>query len=366
MRCLSWIHSSLVACALATSFSFGVENTVEHFSENFLYSGRWEHGKEYSRTSAPAAMVQFNAEASTLLFELEGEARFRVDQDGVQIAVFKTSSRNVYKVKTTGGAGSHLYRLIKISESNPGGVRLYGISTDKSGKFGNPPKHSNRRIEFIGDSFTVGFGDEGQNGQDESLVFEKTNASKSYAFLLADGFKADFQVNAFSGRGLVRNYDNIIPEWPIPRLYEYTVSGEAPDDLANGVAEASLRYDFDSFHPQVIVLFVGINDFQGNPPYADKAQFKKVYAGMLADFRKKHPGVKFLLVSTRVWPNDDLTPTVKSIYDAEIANGKSDVEFVTLQTSNVGLLGHPDTHSHEEMAKALRPIIGRLGGWLSR
>ena len=149
-------------------------------------------------------------------------------------------------------------------------------------------------------------------------------------------------------------------------MYEFTVPGEAQDDVAKGVSESSLRYDFDSFHPQVIVLFVGINDFQGNPPYADKAQFKKVYAGMLADFRKKHPGVKFLLVSTKVWPNDDLTPTVKSIYDSEIANGKRDVEFVTLQTANVGLLGHPDIHSHEEMAKVLRPIIGRLGGWLSR
>lgn len=366
MHCLSWIHSSLVACALVTSFSFGAEVSVEQFSKNLLFSGRWEHGKEYSRTSAPAAVVQFNAVAGTLLFELEGEARFRVDEDGKQIAVFTTTSRNVYKVKTTGGAGSHLYRLIKISESNPGGIRLYSVSTDKAGKFGNPPKHSNRRIEFIGDSFTVGFGNEGQNGQDESLVFEKTNASRSYAFLLADGYKADFQVNAFSGRGLVRNYDNIIPEWPIPRLYEFTVPGEVQDDVAKGVSESSLRYDFDSFHPQVIVLFVGINDFQGNPPYADKAQFKKVYAGMLADFRKKHPGVKFLLVSTKVWPNDDLTPTVKSIYDSEIANGKRDVEFVALQTANVGLLGHPDIHSHEEMAKVLRPIIGRLGGWLSR
>jgi lysophospholipase L1-like esterase len=149
-------------------------------------------------------------------------------------------------------------------------------------------------------------------------------------------------------------------------LYEFTVPGEAPGDIANGVSESSLRYDFNSFHPQVVVLFVGINDFQGNPPYAKHDAFKKAYAELLDKLRKAHPGVKFLLLSTKVWPNDDLTPTVKAIYDAQKAAGKSDLEFMTLTTANVGLLGHPDIHSHEDMAKAIRPLIGRLGRWLSR
>jgi hypothetical protein len=159
MRCLNRVKSSLAGIALLSVFSFGAEVSVNDFSKNLLFTGRWEHGKEYSRTSAPAAMVQFKATAKSLEFELEGEARFRVDEDGKEIAVFTTSSKNVYKVKTTGSAGSHTYRLIKISESNPGGVHLYRVATDKSGKFEEPPKPSNRRIEFIGDSFTVGFGD---------------------------------------------------------------------------------------------------------------------------------------------------------------------------------------------------------------
>jgi hypothetical protein len=244
MRCLNWIYSTLAGFALMSSISFGAEVSVDQFSKNLLFSGRWEHGKTYSRTSAPAAMVQFKATAKSLEFELEGEARFRVDEDGKEIAIFTTNSRNLYKVKTTSSAGSHTYRLIKISESNPGGIHLYKITTDKSGKFDEPPKPSNRRIEFIGDSFTVGFGNEGQNGQDESLVFEKTNASKSYAFLIADGFKADFQVNAFSGRGLVRNYDNIVPEWPIPRLYDFAAQvliGQDKEKVLSIIEELSGR-----------------------------------------------------------------------------------------------------------------------------
>ena len=359
---------SLVLALMLSSAVLAAEGNLNS-SKNFLFNGRWEHNEGFCRTSAPAAMVQFNAQAASLEFEIEGQARWRVDQDGKQIGLFISGDKAKHKVKTAADGKPHLYRLIKISESNPGGVALYGIKSDAKGKFLDSPKQTNRRIEFIGDSFTVGYGVEGHVSDQEDHVFETTNASKSYAFLLAEGYKADFQVNAFSGRGLVRNYDNIVPEWKIPRLYQYTVPGEAPVDvtkLAAPADSAKLVWNFDGFHPQVIVMFLGINDFQGNPPYGDKNEFKKTYAEMLNMLRSAHPGVKFLLVSTKIWPNDDLTPTVKQVYDAEIAAGKKDVEFVTVQTVNEGLHGHPNEPSQKDLANTLRPIIGRLGGWMSR
>lgn len=355
----------LAVLSLVTN-PMGKENTVVTLSENCLFSGRWDHQKEYSRTSAPAAVIQFNASARELEFDVEGEARFRIDEDGKEIGQFVSGTRQVFKIKTSGDGESHRYRLIKVSESNPGYAKVYGISLDKSGKVGATPKHFNRRIEFIGDSFTVGYGCEGQLGDADDLVFIKTNASKSYAFLLADGFKADFQVNAFSGRGLVRNYDNIVPEWKIPRLYEFMVPGEAPTDLGQGQPEEALKYNLDSFHPQVVVVFVGINDFQGNPPYGDKKEFTKAYRDLLQKLRKAHTGVKFLLVSTKIWPNDDLTPVVKSIYQAELDDGRKDVDFVEVHTENAALHGHPTEHSQADLARTLRPYVAKLGGWLSR
>lgn len=339
---------------------------MKALSENLLFSGRWDIQQDYIRTSAPAAMLQFNASAKMLEFDIEGEARFRVDEDGKEIAQFISGTRGIHQVKVAGDGENHRYRLIKLSESNPGYAKIFGISLDKSGKFGVTPEHFNRRIEFIGDSFTVGYGCEGQLGDADDQVFIKTNAAKSYAFLLADGYKADFQINAFSGRGLVRNYDNIVPEWKVPRLYEYTVPGAAPADLGQGLADKDLMYDINSFHPQVIVVFIGINDFQGNPPYGDKKEFAKAYTDLLQKLRKAHAGVKFLLVSTKVWPNDDLTPTVKAIYQAEVDAGRKDVEFIEVHTENTALHGHPSEHSQADLAQTLRPLLGRLGGWLSR
>ena len=177
--------------------------------------------------------------------------------------------------------------------------------------------------------------------------------------MLADGYKADFQINAVSGRGLVRNYDGIVPDWPLSRLYDYTVFGAAEQ------GESEL-WNFETFHPQVIVIFVGINDFQGNPPYADPAAFKAAYDALLAKLRKLHPGVKFLLVSSKTWPNDAMTPAVQQVFEDQQAKGFKDLEYKLVQTENTALHGHPSAHSQEDLAQTLRFAVGRLGGFLSR
>ena len=188
------------------AFSFGASSKME----NFLFNGRWSHADGVSRASAPAASVTFNAKSPTITVTLEGKSRWRLDRDGKPVDQFEIDAKEAHTTKVDDDGSFHKYRLIKISESGAPEIKFYGISLD--GEFGKAPKPSPRRIEFIGDSFTVGFGCEGSSADDGSLEFEKTNASKSYAYLLASGFGADYQVNAFSGRGLVRNYDNIVPK----------------------------------------------------------------------------------------------------------------------------------------------------------
>lgn len=349
----------MATLALAVS-SFGGEVMNQSTMDKLDFVGRWAHKTTGSCASAPNATVRFSATAKSVSFDLEGMARWRFDIDGKPITYFKTNERVKKKLGAAGDGKVHSYRLIKISESNPGEVCVHDIALDAAGTFGEKPAASKRAIEFIGDSFTVGFGDEGSNMDPAEMEFEKTDASKSYAFLIADGFKADYQMNAVSGRGLVRNYANIVPEWTLEKLYNYTEAGMAAAD-----ANAEV-WDMQKFNPQVIVLFMGINDFQGDPPYCNPDDFKKAYARFLDKLRTAHPGVKFLLLSTKVWPNDDLTPAVQAVYDEQVAQGHKDLEFKVLLTENVGLLGHPDVRAHQEMANSIRPIIGRLGGWLSR
>ena len=327
--------------------------------ESLALNGRWSVQESCLCASAPAVSVAFKAVTGEVTFDIEGEARFLFEIDGKLQKYVTVTDRKKQKFSTPKDGKPHTYRLVKVSESNPGKFCIHGIDLGKKGSFAEKPKASSRRIEFIGDSFTVGYGVDA-NGPEDGTPFEKTNASKSYAFLLAEGYKADYQVNAVSGRGLVRNYANIVPEWTLETLYEYTMMG-APEQDPN-----TERWDFSTFHPQVVVIFVGINDFQGEPPYADADKFKAAYAKLLDKLRALHPGVKFLLVSTKTWPNDSLTPVVEEIYKSQVDAGHKDLMYKLVYTENTALHGHPSENSQKELANTLRPLVGRLGGWLSR
>ena len=332
---------------------------LSSYVESLALNGRWFVQESCLCASAPAASVAFKAVSSGITFDIEGEARFLFEIDGKPSKYVTVTDRKKLKFATPKDNKEHAYRLIKVSESNPGKICIHDIDLGKKGSFVEKAKSSRRRIEFIGDSFTVGYGVEAKNVED-GTPFEKTNASKSYAFLLAEGFKADYQINAVSGRGLVRNYANIVPEWTLETLYDYTMMGDPEQD------PNTERWDFNRFTPQVVVIFVGINDFQGEPPYADADKFKAAYAKLLDRLRGLHPGVKFLLVSTKTWPNDALTPVVEDIYKSQIEAGHNDLMYKVVYTDNTALHGHPNEMSQKELANTLRPLVGRLGGWLSR
>ena len=349
----------LPAALVLAATLYGGEAMPFSYFESLALNGRWSVQESCLCASAPAVSVAFKAVSGGVTFDIEGEARFLFEIDGKPSKYVTVTDRKKEKFATPKDNKPHAYRLIKVSESNPGKICIHGINLGKNGRFEAKAKASGRRIEFIGDSFTVGYGVDA-NGPEDGTPFEKTNASKSYAFLLGEGYKAEYHVNAVSGRGLVRNYANIVPEWTLSSLYEYTMMGVPEQE------KDAERWDFEKFHPQVVVVFVGINDFQGEPPYADVSVFKEAYAKLLDRLRALHPGVKFLLVSTKTWPNDSLTPVVESIYEEQRAAGRTDLEYKVVYTENTALHGHPSEMSQKQLASTLRPIIGRLGGWLSR
>jgi len=321
------------------------------------YYGRWLIEDSVVRTSSPGAAIQFSFKGTKVVAEIEGNSYWKVEIDNKEYPSLLTNTRKKYTVVQGLPAKKHLITLTRKSECVNEEIRVYSILLEAKGM----PKQAlsnNRRLEFIGDSYTVGYGNEARNSNDGE-PFSKTNTTKSFAYLLAKSFKADFQINAFSGRGLVKNFEDIAPEWTIPKLCEYTIPGVAREGN-------SPKWNFESWHPQVIVIFVGINDWQGKPPYPSAVAFDKAYAELLNSLRSRHPGVQFLLLATHVWPSDEMIPRVQTVFNNEIKNGHKDVTFMTVSTENTALDGHPSIHAHKNLANELRPVIGRLGKWLSR
>ncbi|OYW80024.1 MAG: hypothetical protein B7Z26_07105, partial [Asticcacaulis sp. 32-58-5] len=122
-----------------------------------------------------------------------------------------------YKLKTD---GPHTVRLEKITESQSGHGAFGGFFV--KGKH-IPSGVKPRMIEFIGDSFTVGYGNTSPKREcTTEEVWATTDTSHAFGPLTAKHYNADYQINAFSGRGVVRNYDGFAGD-TLPGLYPYAL-----------------------------------------------------------------------------------------------------------------------------------------------
>jgi hypothetical protein len=328
------------------------------------WSGRVFLNQQSVQFDWPGVQFETRFQGDSLCMDVEGRSVWDVYLNYQYLGqVFSEPERNCVVLVNGLEPGLHKIRVIKSSETQTDLVRVFGFKSQASLVGGlNPPS---RRIEFIGDSYTVGFGNQSPHrdpppGTADSLAFYSTNSAKSFASILGRGFGADYQINAFSGRGLVSNYDGIDPGKEFRFFYDQTLV--SPKNIKG----TATPWDFSKWHPQVIVISLGINDFQSKNSDKSVDVFKKVYQDFLEFLRKQHPGVKFILCATTIWPNDILKQTVSEIVTAQKSAGHNDVLYFEFGAERTGLYWHPDLRDHENIARELRPLIAKQAGWLSR
>ncbi|WP_343527684.1 GDSL-type esterase/lipase family protein [Sphingomonas sp.] len=139
-------------------------------------------------------------------------------------------------------------RLEVASESRAEPTTFGGFFADAGTRTASVTPRT-RTIEFIGDSHTVGYGNTATKTdctQDE--VWTTTDTSRAFGPTLAHRYGADYQVNAISGRGVVRNYNGFAAD-TLPQAYPFTLF------------DKRMRADEPGWRPQVIVIALGTNDF---------------------------------------------------------------------------------------------------------
>ena len=147
----------------------------------------------------------------------------------------------------------HTVRVIKDTEAGYGRAAVAAIETD--GYFADAPAPKKRRIEFIGDSITCGYGNLCSNASPDFITAEESFVH-TYAFFACEALGCEAEVVAASGNGFHRDYGcnfvNLIPE-----LYEYT------DKLLHGhLGLEPERWDFSHQKCDLVVIKLGQNDFQ--------------------------------------------------------------------------------------------------------
>lgn len=216
-----------------------------------------------------------------------------------------------------------------------------------------PPKQ--RVIEFVGDSYTCGYGSENSISSDRFSV-ETENCSKAYAAILSRYFDADYITICHSGQGVVRNYNDQDPKANMPLRYRRTFDS---DEKAEWNPEGC------SVTPDITVIYLGTNDFSVNkqPTYT---AFKRNYLSLLRQIKKNYgEGHPVLCVSSKV--DDHLFDYVRG---AVLECGMKNVRYCGLfnglhhdDNTELGADFHPNYKAHKKLAYALIPYIATMTDW---
>lgn len=152
--------------------------------------------------------------------------------------------------------GEHVVKVLKRTPSNRDRLIVSQISTD--GEILPAPAKPSLNIEFYGDSITCGEGvlraykDENGNIKDSALYNQKTqNVFQSYAGECAKDLGAAFRV--FGRGGIALKYTDFTNE-------RYTVANNY-GSMAVDLAAAEYPYDYNSYRPDAVVIYLGTNDY---------------------------------------------------------------------------------------------------------
>lgn len=298
--------------------------------------------------------IEFNVNARQIeLFINDGKNDYNLFIDGKLERVIATSSNQTYPVSLNQGA--HRILLTKRTGPNFGAGQFKGIRLPQGGELLALPAAPTRKIEFIGDSHTVGYGNEGPGLDCKSVYRPYENAYLSFAALTARTLGADSRSIAISGFGAVRNYADTNSTSPMPMPFYYNRT------LMN---RADLTWNFKAWVPDAVVIKLGTNDYS-TQPYPSTQVFIQGIHDLINQVRSGYGNqIRIFLVA-----DNSISQPVANMQAAvsqQRTMGFDRVYFVQINFPPQNQLGcdwHPSVAGAEAMASQLTAAIKPIMGW---
>ena len=293
----------------------------------------------------------------------------QIDQAAPFKVAFRSESDSVVTLATALPDGRHTVRLMYILEGYELYPEFWGFVLDEGKALAEPPALPDRKIEFIGNSITCGYGNEGTD-RNEHFDYATENHYYSYASIVARSLEAQHWVVARSGIGAYRNYGEAktgSPRSCMPVQYEYT--GYAYDlrlrDEASFLRE---KWDFSRYQPDVVCINLGTNDLSTNN--YDVTLLKQGYQKLLQLVRAHNPKAKIVFLCGSMLSGKELAIAKQLLDEVKTeANKAGDKEVYRFDfTPQAGDLGygndwHPSLLQHEKMAAELAAYLRALMHW---
>ena len=218
------------------------------------------------------------------------------------------------------------------------------------GEYLDPQPVAEKKVEIIGDSISVGYGNLGSKPSDPWTTAQQ-DGTLTYAALAAQAFGADYNVVALSGRGVAMNYGGGT-SGTVPSVYDYT------DSIHNGAAE----WDFASWQPDVIVINLGTND-AGNASLSSET-FRSACRDFLQNVRQKNPNA--YIIYAYGFMNEKLSDEIQAVIAEMIEAGDSKISYLPLEilaSDEKASANHPTLAAHADRAEVLIDAITEAMGW---
>ncbi len=340
-------------------------NFVPATDRRIVYTGRFEpRAGGAMRFAWPASRIALRFTGGTLRMRVtdtpfEDETRetdwlsIRID-DQPPRALHLGEGTHVYTLAHDLPGGVHRVELVKRTEAEVGTATLHGFELERARTLEQPDPVPRRHIELVGDSITAGYGNEATTSAchwDAALQ----NSDRTYGAFAARELEASFTAVAWSGKGLIRNFDPREHE-TVPMLYERVI----PTDPRSALAPPTPNTD-------VVVINLGTNDFFASIP--DEQAFVDAYRALVAKLRKRYPdALLFFAVGPMLaddFPHPQARSTVRrwltALRDELHAGGDRAVELIEFwidPAEGLGCDSHPNVKTHArlglELAEAIR------------
>lgn len=270
---------------------------------------------------------------------------------------FNAERDSVVTVAAALPKGEHQVKLMYVIEGLFRTPEFRGFVLDKGCSLVKSPDLPERKIEFIGNSITCGYGVESIEMTDP-FEDETENHWLTYANIVSDSLKAQHTSISRSGIGVYRNYNG--PKTGdadnMPWQYEYTLFDQHDE-----------KWDFAKYQPQLVCINLGTNDLSTRN--YDIQLYEKNYRMFLKTVRSKYPHAKIVMLTGPMLGEKesskqrtvldricaDANKTDKNIYRFDFSFQKGDLGY--------GASWHPSMLQHRKMAAELLPFLRKLMNW---
>lgn len=336
-------------------------DTIPANNKAIEYTGRIDFSNEKSPTfsySGVSIRACFTGTSiAAILSDDTGNNYYNVILDGQLVDTFRISTtKKTYYLAENLDNTVHEIELFKRTELTFGKTTFYGFVVDKGASLTTIVNKRDKLIEFIGNSITCGYGNEGVNGG----VFGPTteNHYQTFAAITSRNFNARHMAVCRSGIGIYRNYNGPITgnEDCMTNLYTRTF-----------LYDENPKYKFAE-QPDLVCIDLGTNDFSTTG--GDSARFVNNYLRLIDTIQTKYTNPEIICLLGPMISGSTLSKVrnyLHVIVDSASRKEKGNVHFFEMSAQSgdlgIGIDSHPTVAQHKKNAQELSEFIKSLKGW---